>query len=129
MGNPPEALGRSGPAPLAPSRPLIALGAVAGSVALPVACSSGTGSGGTAGAAGAEQVTLTTNLGEKKRGGDVRSHLPWAVLGGVALLTVCDLIGRTVVAPPEIPASVILGAVVFLSLILRRFARGGAVHA
>ncbi|MFI6209025.1 ABC transporter permease [Streptomyces sp. NPDC051041] len=75
---------------------------------------------------------VVPNLVSLVRGDDVRSNLPWAVLGGVALLTVCDLIGRTVVAPLEIPASVILGAVgavVFLSLILRRFVRGGAVHA
>ncbi|WP_174703955.1 ABC transporter permease [Streptomyces viridosporus] len=75
---------------------------------------------------------VVPNLVSMVRGDDVRSNLPWAVLGGVALLTVCDLIGRTVVAPLEIPASVILGAVgavIFLSLILRRFARGGAVHA
>ncbi|CAL9542147.1 Petrobactin-binding protein YclQ [Streptomyces sp. enrichment culture] len=49
-----------------PARPLIALGAALGSVALLAACSSGTDSGRTAGAAGAEQVTLTTNLGEKR---------------------------------------------------------------
>ncbi|MEU6886627.1 iron chelate uptake ABC transporter family permease subunit [Streptomyces viridosporus] len=75
---------------------------------------------------------VVPNLVSMVRGDDVRSNLPWAVLGGVALLTVCDLIGRTVVAPLEIPASVILGAVgavIFLSLILRRFVRGGAVHA
>lgn len=49
-----------------PARPLIALGAVVGSVALLAACSSGTDSEKKDGAAGAEQITLTTNLGEKK---------------------------------------------------------------
>ncbi|CAL9542096.1 Petrobactin import system permease protein FatD [Streptomyces sp. enrichment culture] len=75
---------------------------------------------------------VVPNLVSMVRGDDVRSNLPWAVLGGVALLTVCDLIGRTVVAPLEIPASVILGAVgatVFLCLVLLRHARGEAVHA
>lgn len=45
------------------------------------------------------------------RGDDLRSNLPWIVLTGTALILACDLVGRTVVAPMEIPASVILGAV------------------
>lgn len=51
------------------------------------------------------------------RGDDLRSNLPWVVLLGVGIVTVCDLIGRTIIAPFEIPVSVILGivgAVVFV---------------
>ncbi|WP_438822158.1 ABC transporter permease [Kineococcus terrestris] len=57
------------------------------------------------------------------RGDDVRRNLPWVLLGSVALVLVCDLIGRTVVAPLEVPASVVLGAVgatCFVALVLHR---------
>jgi len=58
----------------------------------------------------------------------VRKNLPWVALVGSALMLACDLIGRLVVAPMEIPASVILGAVgavLFIALVLRnrRYAR------
>lgn len=55
-------------------------------------------------------------------GDDLRRSLPWIAIAGVALLLACDLIGRTVVAPMEIPASVIMGAVgavAFLAFLLR----------
>ncbi|MGM1030637.1 MAG: ABC transporter permease [Actinomycetota bacterium] len=55
-------------------------------------------------------------------GDDLRRSLPWIAIAGVALLLACDLIGRTVVAPMEIPASVIMGAVgaaAFLGFLLR----------
>lgn len=74
---------------------------------------------------------VVPNLVSLVRGDDVRSNLPWTVLAGIALLTLCDLVGRTVVAPLEIPASVVLGAVgaaVFLTMLLRPRALKGAVH-
>ena len=42
---------------------------------------------------------------------------------GIAVVTVCDIIGRTIIAPFEMPVSVILGvvgAVVFVVLIIRQ---------
>lgn len=56
-------------------------------------------------------------------GDDLRRNLPWVALLGVALLLACDLVGRTIVAPMEIPASVVLGvvgAVTFIALVLRQ---------
>ena len=56
-------------------------------------------------------------------GDDLRRNLPWVAALGVALLLACDLIGRVVVAPMEIPASVILGAVgaaMFIVIVLRQ---------
>jgi len=56
-------------------------------------------------------------------GDNTRRNLPWVALTGVGLLLACDLVGRTVVAPKEIPASVILGAVgavIFIVLVLRQ---------
>lgn len=55
-------------------------------------------------------------------GDDLRRSLPWIAIAGVALLLACDLIGRTVVAPMEVPASVIMGAVgavAFVAFLLR----------
>ena len=61
------------------------------------------------------------------RGDNVRSNLPWVCLGGVALVTVCDLIGRTVRMPFEVPVSMVLGmigSVVFVAILMRGRYRG-----
>lgn len=65
---------------------------------------------------------IVPNVVSMFRGDNLRSNLPWVVLGGIALVTVCDLFARTVIAPFEVPVSVVLGmvgAVVFVILILR----------
>lgn len=62
------------------------------------------------------------------RGDDLRSNLPWVCLTGIAIVTVCDLIGRTIRAPFEIPVGLVLGLVggiVFVSLLLRQRRKGG----
>ena len=66
---------------------------------------------------------IVPNLVSMFRGDDLRSNLPWVCLLGVAVVTVCDIIGRTIIAPFEMPVSVILGvvgAVVFVVLIMRQ---------
>ncbi|WP_424347974.1 ABC transporter permease [Kocuria sp. CH-021] len=66
---------------------------------------------------------IVPNIVSMVRGDDLRSNLPWVCLLGVAIVTVCDLIGRIVIMPFEIPVSVILGivgAVVFVHLLLRQ---------
>lgn len=65
---------------------------------------------------------IVPNVVSMFRGDDLRSNLPWVCLLGIGTVTVCDLIGRTIIAPFEMPVSVILGvigAVVFVSLIVR----------
>jgi len=55
-------------------------------------------------------------------GDNLRRTIPWVALCGGALVLLCDIIGRLISYPFEIPASVILGvigALVFLILILR----------
>lgn len=62
------------------------------------------------------------------RGDDLRSNLPWVALLGIATVTACDLIGRTIRAPFEIPVGLVLGlvgAVVFIGLLLRQRRKGG----
>ncbi|EFK54530.1 iron chelate uptake ABC transporter family permease subunit [Corynebacterium genitalium ATCC 33030] len=66
---------------------------------------------------------IVPNLVSMFRGDDLRSNLPWVCLLGIAVVTVCDIIGRTIIAPFEMPVSVILGvvgAVVFVVLIIRQ---------
>ena len=72
---------------------------------------------------------IVPNLVTMTRGDDVRRNLPLVVLLSVALVTACDLVGRTVVFPLEIPVSVVLGAVgatgfVVLVVVRRRSLRG-----
>lgn len=64
------------------------------------------------------------------RGDDLRSNLPWVCLTGIAVVTVCDLIGRTIRAPFEIPVGLVLGlvgGVIFVGLLLRQRKKGGLV--
>lgn len=66
---------------------------------------------------------VAPNVVSMIRGDDLRGNLPWVCVGGVALVTVCDLIGRTIRMPFEIPVSMVLGIVgsaVFIALLLRR---------
>lgn len=72
---------------------------------------------------------IVPNIVSMFLGDDLRRTLPWICVVGVALLLACDLVGRTVVAPMEIPASVILGAVgavIFVLLVLRQRRRVSA---
>jgi iron complex transport system permease protein len=70
---------------------------------------------------------IVPNIVSMVRGDDLRSNLPWVCLLGIAVVTVCDLVGRTVIMPFEVPVSLVLGvvgAVVFIALLLRQRRRG-----
>lgn len=70
---------------------------------------------------------IVPNVVSLIRGDDLRSNLPWVALGGIALITACDILARVVNAPFEVPVSLILamvGAVVFIGLLLRQRRRG-----
>lgn len=70
---------------------------------------------------------VVPNLVSLIRGDDLRSNLPWVALGGIALVTVCDIIARVINMPFEVPVSLILamvGSVVFIALLLRLRRRG-----
>lgn len=54
---------------------------------------------------------IVPNLVSMLRGDDLRANLPWVAVIGAGLLLACDLIGRVVVTPMEIPASVVMGIV------------------
>lgn len=66
---------------------------------------------------------IVPNIVSMIRGDDLRSNLPWVCLVGIAIVTVCDIIGRTIIMPFEVPVSLILGVVgaaVFILLLLRQ---------
>ena len=70
---------------------------------------------------------IVPNMVAMIRGDDLRSNLPWVCLLGIGIVAACDLIGRTIIAPFEMPVSVILGlvgAVVFIALIIRQARHG-----
>jgi len=70
---------------------------------------------------------IVPNVVSMVRGDDLRSNLPWVCLLGIAIVTVCDIIGRTIIMPFEVPVSLILGivgAIVFILLLLRQRRRG-----
>jgi len=65
---------------------------------------------------------IVPNIVSMAMGDNLRRTIPWVALCGGALVLLCDIIGRLISYPFEIPASVILGAIgalVFLILILR----------
>ncbi|MCW4384723.1 iron chelate uptake ABC transporter family permease subunit [Salinibacterium sp. SYSU T00001] len=66
---------------------------------------------------------VVPNLVSMVLGDDLRKNLPWVAVVGVGLLLACDLIGRLIVAPMEIPASVVMGAIgaaLFIAIVLRQ---------
>ena len=66
---------------------------------------------------------IVPNIVSMLHGDDLRSNLPWVCLTGIGVVTLCDLLGRIVIAPFEMPVSVILGVVgaaVFIALIVKR---------
>lgn len=66
---------------------------------------------------------VVPNIISALRGDDVRSGLPWVAALSTVLIVGCDLLGRVLVRPMEIPVAVIMGvvgAVTFLAIILTR---------
>ncbi len=59
-------------------------------------------------------------------GDNIRRALPWVAVMGAGLVLLCDIIGRLIIYPFEIPIGTVMGvigAIFFLFLILRRNAR------
>lgn len=61
-------------------------------------------------------------------GDSLRRALPLSVLGGMVLVLACDIFGRRVIHPYELPIGTtmgVIGSLVFLALLLQRRARVG----
>lgn len=69
---------------------------------------------------------IVPNVVSMLMGDSLRRTLPWIAILGAGLVLVCDMIGRIVIAPFEIPVGAVLGVIgsaFFLYLILRRKTR------
>ncbi len=70
---------------------------------------------------------IVPNLVSLFMGDNIKRMLPWTAYWGVILVLVCDIVGRLVIFPYEMPISLIisiLGGCVFIYLILRERANG-----
>lgn len=70
---------------------------------------------------------VVPNIVAMFRGDDLRSNLPWVCLLGTATITMCDIAGRVIVMPFEVPVALVLamvGPAVFIALLLRQRIRG-----
>lgn len=64
---------------------------------------------------------IVPNIVSMIRGDNLKENLPWVALSGMATIMLCDIISRVVIAPFEVPVSLILGtlgAVVFIVMLL-----------
>lgn len=71
---------------------------------------------------------VVPNLVRERIGDNTRRAVPWVALFGAAFVLVCDMIGRMVIFPYEIPIGVVVGiagSALFLWLLLRKNARVG----
>jgi iron complex transport system permease protein len=69
---------------------------------------------------------IVPNLVSMTMGDNMRRSLPWVALIGAALVLICDIVGRLIIAPFEVPVGSVLGVVgsiFFLYLLLRRQSR------
>ena len=66
---------------------------------------------------------IVPNIVSMYRGDDLRSNLPWVCVIGMGIITLCDIISRTIIMPFEVPVSLILGtlgAITFIVILLRQ---------
>lgn len=66
---------------------------------------------------------IVPNIVSMYRGDDLRTNLPWVCVIGMGTITICDILSRTMIAPFEVPVSLILGtagSVVFITILLKR---------
>ena len=61
---------------------------------------------------------IVPNIVSMYRGDDLRSNLPWVCVLGMGVITLCDIISRTIIMPFEVPVSLILGTVGSITFIL-----------
>lgn len=66
---------------------------------------------------------IVPNIVSMYRGDNLRGNLPWVCVLGMGVITLCDIISRTIIMPFEVPVSLILGtvgSVVFIIILLRQ---------
>ena len=66
---------------------------------------------------------IVPNIVSMYRGDDLRSNLPWVCVLGMGIITLCDIVSRTIIMPFEVPVSLILGtlgAITFIIILLKQ---------
>jgi ABC-type enterochelin transport system, permease component len=66
---------------------------------------------------------IVPNIVSMYRGDDLRTNLPWVCVLGMGVITLCDIISRTIIMPFEVPVSLILGTVgsiTFIFILLKQ---------
>ena len=61
---------------------------------------------------------IVPNIVSMYRGDNLRSNLPWVGVLGMGVITLCDIISRTIIMPFEVPVSLILGTVGSIAFIV-----------
>lgn len=68
---------------------------------------------------------LIPNLVSMYKGDNLRENLPHICLSAMAVIMLADIVGRTIIAPFEVPVSLILGSVGAIGFLIIMFAKGG----
>lgn len=68
---------------------------------------------------------LVPNLVSMYRGDHLRENLPYTCLLAMAVIMIADIIGRSIIAPFEVPVSLILGSVGAIGFLIILFSKGG----
>lgn len=66
---------------------------------------------------------IVPNIVSMYRGDDLKSNLPWVCVLGMGVITLCDILSRTIIMPFEVPVSMILGtagAVIFIVILMKQ---------
>lgn len=66
---------------------------------------------------------IVPNIVSLIRGDDLKSNLPWVAFLGMSTMLICDIFARLIIAPFELPVSLILGtlgSIVFAFILLRQ---------
>lgn len=66
---------------------------------------------------------IVPNIVSMIRGDDLKSNLPWVALLGMSTMLICDIFARIIIAPFELPVSLILGTLgsfVFAFILLKQ---------
>ena len=66
---------------------------------------------------------IVPNIVSMYRGDDLRSNLPWVCVTGMGIITLCDILSRTLIMPFEVPVSLILGtlgAITFVVILIKQ---------
>ena len=68
---------------------------------------------------------LIPNLVSMYKGDNLRENLPHICLSAMAVIMLADIVGRAIIAPFEVPVSLILGSVGAIGFLIIMFAKGG----